>query len=301
MNLSRRFAKFMLFFGTVGFLLPSLALSAPPESSPPVEDQFEWIVSDDPVSKLQLQVKEMPLERILSTITAKTGVPIHYSIVPEGLVTATCVGPTLKHVMECLLARKADLIVRYQKPSDQSQAGAIAQNQVAEMWVLGSRFVSEANCSTPVLSPQVINNVPFLVTHGQDDEAEEDQDQTEELIKQSKSNDVDVRAEAIGALRAGGREGDANVRKVLEEALSDQDARVRAQAISSLAQREGADAAAALQDALHDRDAGVRLMAVDGAGDNVALLQQAINDEDEVVRQLARSKLEELMKETGKQ
>jgi hypothetical protein len=296
MNLSRHFAKFMIFFGAAGFLLPSLARSIPPEPSPLVESQFEWIVSDDPGSKLQLQVRQMPLERILRAITAKTRIPIHYSIVPEGLVTATCVGPTLKHVMECLLARKADLIVRYHKLLDQSQAGVEAQDQAAEMWVLGSRFVSAPNCSSSALSPQAINNAPLQVADSQTDGVEAEPDRTEELLKQARSNDADVRAEAIGALMSGGREGDANVKRVLEEALNDHNARVRAQAISSLAQREGAGATAALQEALHDGDAGVRLMAIDGAGDNAALLQQAINDEDETVRQLAKSKLEELQK-----
>jgi HEAT repeat protein len=112
----------------------------------------------------------------------------------------------------------------------------------------------------------------------------------------AKAKDATVRADAIGALMSGGREGDANVKKVLEEALTDPNANVRAQAISSLAQREGSAATAVLQDALHDTDAGVRLMAVGGVGNNPALLQQAVNDDDETVRNLAISKLEELQK-----
>ena len=84
------------------------------------------------------------------------------------------------------------------------------------------------------------------------------------------------------------------VKAALEQALTDQDANVRAQAISSLAHREGSGAAAAIQEALHDSAVDVRMMAVDGITDDIALLQQAINDSDETVRSLAAIKLEEL-------
>ena len=104
------------------------------------------------------------------------------------------------------------------------------------------------------------------------------------------------RAEAIGRLMAGGREGDVAVKETLEAALSDPDARVRVQAISSLAHREGAGASAALHEAMHDSDVSVRLTAVDNAKDDIALLQQALNDSDATVRQLAGIRLEPLLK-----
>jgi len=270
--------------------------AATAEQKTPAEGRVEWAVSDDKGSQLQLEVRQMPLERVFSTITAKTGVPIHYSVVPEGPVTATCVGATLKQIMECVLARKANLIVRYQKPSTQAQAGGSDQSQPAEMWVLGSRFTDAANCSGATVPQQIINNSPVKSPDSQVDAAEAEPDQTDDLLKMAESKDAIARADAIGALMAGGREGDANVKRVLEEALTDPNANVRAQAISSLAHREGSAATASLQDALHDTDASVRLMAVDGADNNIALLQQAVNDDDETVRNLAISKLEELQK-----
>ena len=239
----------------------------------------------------------MPLERVFSTITAKTGVPIHYSVVPEGLVTATCVGATLKQVMECLLARKADLIVSYHKSTTQAQAKVSDKDQPSEIWVLGSRFTDTTNCSGATATQQAINNASVKSPASQVNAAEVEPDQTDDLLKRAKSKDAVARADAIGALMAAGIVGDANVKRALEEALTDPNANVRAQAISSLSHREGsAAAAAALQDALHDADAGVRLMAVDGAGYNIALLQQAVNDDDDTVRTLAISKLEELQK-----
>jgi len=119
-------------------------------------------------------------------------------------------------------------------------------------------------------------------------------DQTEELIKMAQSKNPSDRAEAIGALLAGGRKGDPQVKATLLEALADKDANVRAQAISTLAHREGSGATAAIQEALHDHSVDVRIMAVDGITDDAAMLQQAINDSDETVRSLATTKLEEL-------
>ena len=96
-----------------------------------------------------------------------------------------------------------------------------------------------------------------------------------------------------------GKAGDASVRTVLEEALADNYANVRAQAISSLARSEGDDATAALQVALNDSDASVRLMAVDSMGNNTALLQQALTDNDATVRELAKIRLESLSNTTS--
>jgi hypothetical protein len=294
MNVSRYFSKLIISCGILGVLVINAVVAA--EQTPSAEGYVKFIISDDKASELQLEVRQMPLERVFSTITAKTGVMIHYSVVPEGLVTATCVGATLKQVMECLLAREADLIVRYHKPSTPAQARVSDKNKPSEMWVLGSRFTDAANCSGATVTQQTINNSAVKSPANQVNAAEVEPDQTDDLLNKAKSKDATLRADAIGALMVAGREGDANVKRVLEEALTDPNANVRAQAISSLVHREGSSATAVLQDALHDADAGVRLMTVDVAGNNVALLQQAVNDDDETVRKLAISKLEELQK-----
>jgi HEAT repeat protein len=108
----------------------------------------------------------------------------------------------------------------------------------------------------------------------------------------AKSDNSDDRAEAIGALLSVGRKGDPDVKKALEQALTDQDANVRAQAISSLAHREGKDATPAIQEALYDNSVDVRMRAVDGITDNIGLLKQAMNDSDKTIRDFATAKLE---------
>lgn len=248
-------------------------------------------ITADKGSELQLQVWQMPLALALKTIERETKVPIHYSVLPEGLVTATCVGTTLKQVLECLLARKADLIVRYSRSTDNGDDKV----QVAEAWILGSKFDASlsngADCAA--VSAERANEGSVMLTQNKpQDEAEPDQ--TDELLRMAQSKNAAERGEAIGGLLSGGRQGDPDVKAALEQALNDEDANVRAQAISSLAHREGGAASGAIQEALHDSSVDVRMMAVDGITDDVALLQQAINDSDETVRSFATLKLEEL-------
>lgn len=62
-------------------LLPLAVVFAAEKASP--EGSVEWSVSDDKGSEFRLEVREIPLQRVFSTITAKTGVPVHYSVVME--------------------------------------------------------------------------------------------------------------------------------------------------------------------------------------------------------------------------
>ena len=248
----------------------------------------DLVISDSQGAELQLEVRQMPLSQVLEGITRKSKVPIHYSVLPEGLVTATCVGSTLKQVLECLLDRKADLIVRYQR----SPGNAASQGQVAEAWILGSRLdgsIARADCPAAGAAGKA-----SLTLQLNENDANAEPDQTDSLLKSAQSKIPAERAEALGALLAGGRKGDPAVKAALEQALTDKDDNVRAQAISSLAHREGSGAVAAIQEAMHDKSTDVRMMAVDGITDDIALLQQAINDSDEAVRSLAAVKLEEL-------
>ncbi|MGX2039217.1 HEAT repeat domain-containing protein [Methylocaldum sp. MU1018] len=264
-------------FRMAGSLLlwPGLLLAAGGGSNPS-EQNVQVITTGEAGVELQLEVRQAPLAQVFNELSKKTGVRINHSVLPDGLVTATCVGATVEPVIECLLDHKASLVARYAKSSSNDRS----QRQPAEVWILGTTFgtrsaspSSQADCS-----------------------AASEPDETDALVKMAKSDDPAERAEAVGRLLAGGRKGDMTVRDTLRTALSDEDARVRMQAISSFARREGAGAAAALQEAMHDSEVSVRLAAVNSAGDDIALLQQALEDSDESVRQLAKIKLESLSK-----
>ena len=271
------------------FLLMSGALSAAVDVSNPEDQNIRLVMTKDSGAELQLEARQAPLAQVLDSIASKTGVRINYSVLPEGLVTATCVGSTVKQVMECLLLRKADLVFRYSRQASKADP----KGQPEEAWVLGAKFGTGQASSVVCLSAGTRQQT--LPTGGEI-KAEQEPDQTDELVKMASSKIPAERAEAIGRLMAGGREGDATVKETLEAALSDPDAKVRVQAISSLAHREGVGASAALHEALHDNDASVRLTAVDNAGNDVALLQQALTDSDATVRQLAGIRLEPLLK-----
>ncbi|MGZ5600093.1 MAG: HEAT repeat domain-containing protein [Methylobacter sp.] len=230
------------------------------------------------------------MPQVLDNIAKKTGVRINYSVLPDGLVTATCVGPTVKQIMACLLIHKADFVFRYSRQSNRIKQ----QDQPIEAWVLGVKFGAEQPNSI-VCSSATLPETAKTTT-------EPEPDQTDELVKMANSKIPAERVEAIGRLMKGGREGDVIVKKTLEAALSDQDATVRVRAVSSLVHREGAAASRpVLHEALYDKDVSVRLTAVDNAGDDVALLQQALTDSDATVRQLAGIRLEPLLKAGGAQ
>lgn len=240
------------------------------------EQAARLMLSRDAATSWRLEARQQPLPGVLKTITEKTGVPIHYSVLPQALITATCVGATVKQVLECLFNKKADLIFRYKNNA--------AQNSPEEVWVLGTNVdVAQASISS---GAETQHPIPEMSAQTGGTEA------MDKLLEQLKTDDPGQRADAVARLSAEKQSHDGTIDSVLVSALSDKNAEVRAQAVFALAKRESGGAPAALQQALQDSDASVRLMAVDNAGDNVALLQQALNDSDETVRAYAATKLE---------
>lgn len=272
----------------------------------------ELLIEDIKGSEFRLEVRQKTLSQVFDNIAKKTNVPIHYSALPEGLVTATCVGSTLVKILECVLNRKADLIVRFPRNAQKADV----KGQVAEAWVLGSRLDSEqkpaANCTAGVSGQPIGNGEESLqpeanatatefnfVAEDEEDGRDGNNNKAKtsrisDLLQTAKSKNPLDRAEAIGDLLAEEDQDNPEIKAALEQALNDQDANVRAQAVSSLAHREGEDAVGVIQDALHDNSVDVRLMAVDSITADIALLQQAKNDSDETVRSLATVKLQQL-------
>ena len=253
------------------------------------------VISNEKDGGLVLEAKQLPWSQVLDAVAYKVHVPIHYSELPEGLVTVTCKGKSLKPVLECLLDKKADLILRYQA----GLAKADSEQVVVEAWVLrGGTHQAVAKQDSPNAANKPDKVEQPSPTKQNDHKALPDR--TDELLAQVQSINRDERVAAISALLANGRKGDPDVTAVLVQALTDPDASVRAQAISSLSHREGNAANGYIQQALLDSSEDVRIMAVEGIIDDVALLQQAINDSDESVRSLAQVKLESLTQNINK-
>jgi hypothetical protein len=257
------------------------------------ESFYKVITSTSKGSELQLDARSASLPKILDYLSKKTRIPIHYSVLPEGLVSATCVGSSIKPVLECLLAHKADLAFRApEKPAN--------ENDVSEVWITGTSLAGNdgksAGCTGRAEKAEQELQALKQKLEAQDGTP----DMTDEFLRMSESKKPGDRVAAIGALLGSKRKEDPAVKAVLEKALNDQNAAVRAQAVSTVGQSGGDDAVAVLQDALQDESVDVRLMAVSAITDNVELLQQAINDSDETVRALASIKLNEIQARRGK-
>lgn len=279
------------------FLLMPGILSAARNTNRLKEQNIRVVMTEDIGAELQLEARQAPLAQVLNYIANQTGVRINYSVLPEGLVTATCVGPTVKQVLECLLARKADLIFRY--PSQAAKTASPKQPE--EVWVLGVKFDLEQMNSGTCISTGAQQQTIQKIVDAKANTSQTEPDETDELMKMAKSENPAERAEAAGRLLAAGQKDDPAVKEALEAALTDENATVRVRALTSLSYREGADAATAVREAIHDKDERVRLAAVDRAGDDVALLQQALTDESEMVRKLAAIRLNSVSKTEASQ
>jgi len=269
----------------MGVLLGTLPIAQSAELEP-------LVVNANPLvnTGLQVEAKQVDLGKLLNEIALKTGIKLHYSVLPKVPVTATCVGATAKQVLECLLGGNVDMAFRY---PENKVAAPGQQLNPEEVWILGSSLHGPDNAGNGCASSSAISKK----LAGENDSAD-NTSPTLQLLRKANAKTANDRADAIANLAVNeDSENDASVRTVLEKALSDKSAQVRAQAINALAFREGEAAVSGqLQQALQDSDAGVRMMAVDNIESDRTLLQQALQDKDAGVRDLAQLKLDVLSK-----
>lgn len=233
-----------------------------------------------------LHSQQANLANILKEITAKTGVPIHYSVLPDAPVSSTCVGTSVKGVLQCLLGDKVDMAFRH--------AGAIndSHTQSHEVWLLGSSL-SGADTDTCQKSVAQTNMQPESLTHTHQEVVEPSAEEKLVFRRQmAVSNDPQARAQAIAYLAAHTSPEDKEFRQILDAALKDDNAEIKAQAVSSLVAWQGEQAAIPeLQQLLNDGDENIRLMALQVVTDN-SLLERALQDESAKVRQYSAVKLQ---------
>ncbi len=231
---------------------------------------------------IRLEARAAPLAQILKALADKTGAQIHYSVLPEAPVTATCVGANVGQVMDCLVAKQVGLVAH--KPQ---------KDKPAEFWLLGS---SVGSCQAVTVAASPIQKIAAEPTPEALAAAELAlQEHTDHLLKQTQSKDPNQRAEGIGNLGAVGPKNDPVVDEALRNAMTDINADVRVQAIRAIVQRGGDEVADQVGLALKDKDVNVRLTAVSDIQDDETLLQQALSDSDQSVRDLAKDKLQDLV------
>lgn len=151
---------------------------------------------------IRLEARSSPLAQILKAIADKTGVNIHYSVLPEAPVTATCVGANVGQIMDCLVAKQVGLV-----------AHKAQKDKPAEFWLLGS---SVGSCQAVTVAVSPIQKIAVQPTAEASAETELAlQEQTDRLLKQTQSKDPNQRAEGIGNLGAVGPKDDPAVDEAL--------------------------------------------------------------------------------------
>jgi len=232
--------------------------------------------------EVQLDVLNASLPEILNEVSAKTSIPIHYSVLPSELISATCVGPSLEVVFRCLLGENVNIAFHY--PSSLLPQERLANTLPKEIWFMASSFenmISEKKehlfCQKQLIS------VPK-------------NEQLELLIEKGRSLDPIQRAQAIIVLAREAPKENEEVNNLLLEALDDESGKVRLQALIAWVVRKSGNVEQVLQQALQDESRGVRLKAV-GLTRSRLLLQQVVdNENDSSVKRYAERRLKRLEK-----
>ena len=234
----------------------------------------------------QLQAKQLSLPQILERLADKAKISIHYSAVSEQLININCGSEDLAGLVKCAAGDSADLMFRYGQST----------THPSEIWLIGKGDTTAVVTSSP--DKPIIVKDKSVESRASVTKKDSAKNPEENLLVLAKSPDPEVRADAIAKLSLSGTAADAPIKKILADALHDDNPRVREQAIAKLANDASYQATEQLHSALQDSNASVRLMAVDAAGNNTQLLQQALTDSDETVRLLATNRLQQLTKTT---
>lgn len=243
------------------------------------QSSIQITLTEQKDSAIRLEARQAPLGQILAELSRKTGAVIHYSVLPETPVTATCVGAEVGQVMDCLAAKQIGL-VGHKAQKDKS----------AEFWLLGS---SVGSCQAKSIAPIKLSK--GLKTPEQEplnaEPSQQEIEQTERWLIEAKSKDPSERGMALTNLGLAGLKEDPKVNETLRSATKDKDPNVRIQAITGLMQREGSSVEPEIVDALKDNNADVKMAVISNLS-NPDLLEIALNDNDPVIRDLAASKIE---------
>jgi len=271
-----------------------IALAGPAQSAPATPETVSSQVKagQGGTAPIVVEARNAPVAGVIDELARATAIPIHYSVLPQAPVTATCAGNSLKPVLRCLLGPKTDFLLRTASSSAAARAAPIA-----EAWILGSSLVIG---SSPAGNAAVCTAAAGAPKESAGEKEKADQlrrEQAERLLGFTSDSDPSLRAMAISRLAGEGLTDEATIRRHLEAGLADPDPAVRVKAMQYLARRGDSAVATVIQAALGDPDPGVLLTAVDIAGsdpDSIALLESALHDGDETIRSLAEEKLASL-------
>ena len=220
----------------------------------------------DGTATLHILARQVLFPQLLAGLANDARLHLHYAgLAAQRQVSGDCIG-LLSEVLQCLLGGNINTVVRYGQ-----------QGNAEEAWIMGTQ--------TDVGFGEI------KAADGTDEIAEEEPD----LLAQAVSNDAAQRLFAITQINANNVRDKTLAKKVLSDALADNDPQVRSTAIRSLVGLQGAAAKPELLNMLTDRDVTVRLAAVTISNDT-EVLQQAQSDSNQQVRDMAMDQLNRLHK-----
>ena len=259
---------------------------------------------------LSLHANQRPFTEVLGAIQKETGIRLHYPLPLPGSITESFTALTVKRALERLFGPEAGLMFRYEAGDEAPGPLAVPK----EAWVIGtiragsSEDVAVGASETrtrpeaPVAAPEAPPSPAAAPAETAEDQCMlpglDDEEAIDGLLGMARDEDPEMRLRALATLSQGaeGSEADkAIVQSAIEAALTDQDARVRGQALQALASRGGAEAMPHLRQALRDPDPGVRMLAIENAAsgeEGKALFEEALSDQDESVRAVAKARLD---------
>ncbi len=248
-----------------------------------------------PEAEWMLEAEQADLHGLLRSFSERSGIKFHYAALPTVKVDATCAGPTVITILRCLLGAETNMLFHYAglAGNDTNEQ----ERQPKEIWILASSLspppiasVRPSDCGSTESKgiSRPVESVQNELTKEQD---------VDFLLRQADSEDPEKRMNALAGLARLDKADSPEVYDAVARSISDNDARVRGQAVYALSQIENDPNALNnyLQQALQDSELGVRLMAIDAIESDTALLQQALQDNDSSVRDYAASKLQAIM------
>ncbi len=232
--------------------------------------------------------------QVLNEITEQTGIRFHHSLPFAGSVTVSFANLPVRQAIERLFGPEADFMFRYDGTAYSSSS------LPKEVWLLrkvrGEGAVPVPAQQTPRPSESASRgDTPEHAVNAPGSTAVFAESALDDLMEMTKSSDAATRVQALSILANGGIGDQDTIRSDLAAALTEQDPEVRSLAVQALASHGGIEAMAYLSQALRDPDPSVRITAVESASpkeEGLSLLREALSDTDELVRTIARDRLQ---------
>lgn len=170
---------------------------------------------------LRLEVNRASWDQVFAEIAGRAGVQVHHAGLPPVLVSASCVGPSIKDVVECLLGPKASLVFRYSAELSQG----VHKAQPVEAWV-GMSTPDTGQCIAGE-APEQTQTLQAADSRVKAHSTVPDPELTETLERLAESDKPADRISALSQLAGDKPVAPAMVDRIVENGVADEDPNVR--------------------------------------------------------------------------